>query len=548
MKRVLSGSQIRTVDQLTTDICGIPGLLLMENAAIRVVEEVEERYGRLAGKRVVIVCGKGNNGGDGAAIGRMMWLRDARVEIYLLGEMRAALGDARVNFEIASKLSSAMESVRGPALAMKVRPPHERAGGSIAFREVAGDAQLFSLCDALAEFDLVIDAIFGTGLSKPAEGKHRTIIERINDLDPAKVIAVDIPSGLHADRAKPVGPHVRAGLTVTMTAAKPANVLAPAAFASDALAIASIGTPSTLLDDTGSRLYSVERSDIETYLSQTARSRNAHKGSQGRVLVIAGSRGKTGAACLTAEAALRAGCGLVTLATAASSQQVVARRSIAEIMTESLDETAGGTISKAASGHAMELIDKSDIVALGPGISSNEETQAFVGEIAKARRVPLVIDADGLNCLAPWPAEIRGSAEFPLILTPHPGEMSRLTQIPAEDILAQPVEVARDFACAHEVILVLKGARTLIASPDGAVYVNSTGNPGMATGGAGDVLTGIIAGLLAQSPQNALGAAIAGVYLHGLAGDLAKKQVGERALLASDITACLIEALRVFGA
>lgn len=545
MKRVLSGNQIRTADQLTTDIYGIPGLLLMENAACRVAEELEARLGQLAGKHVAIVCGKGNNGGDGAAIARQLWLRDALVEVYIFGEVAATSGDARVNFEMVSKLSTLAGAGVGSSSAqtMKLRASRERAAGSLLFREVVDDSQLFHLSDLLPEFDLVVDAIFGTGLSHAVEGGYRTIIERINDLDESKVVAVDIPSGLHADKAVPIGPHVKAGLTVTMTAAKPANVLAPAAFAGGTLVIASIGTPQALLDEVGSRLYSVEHSDIEIYLHQTARERGAHKGSQGKVLVIAGSRGKTGAACLTSEAALRAGCGLVTLATAASSQQVVARRSIAEVMTDSLDETADGTISASAVAHATELIRAVDIVALGPGISTNDETRAFVMQVVKSRRCPMVIDADALNCLSPWPDEIRGTAELPLILTPHPGEMSRLTGISTEEILDVPVEAARDFASAHEVILLLKGARTVIASPDGAVFVNSTGNPGMATGGAGDVLTGIVAGLLAQSPQNALGAAIAGVYLHGLAGDLAKKQRGERALLASDITACMVEAL-----
>lgn len=549
MKRVLSGNQIRAADQLTTEIYAIPSLLLMENAACRVAEEIEARFGNLAGKHIGIVCGKGNNGGDGAAVARQLWMRDARVEVYLFGDLAAASGDARANFEIVSKLSALSGSGGGGSSAhtVRTRASRERVAGSLIFREVLDDSQLFALSDLLPGFDLVIDALFGTGLTRPIEGRSHAIVQRMNDLDDAKIISIDLPSGLDADKASPVGPHVKAGLTITMTAAKPANVLAPASFAGGSLVITSIGTPQALLDEVGARLYLAEQSDIEMYLQQTARERNAHKGSQGKVLVIAGSRGKTGAACLTAEAALRAGCGLVTLATARSSQPIVARKSIAEVMTDSLDETADGAIASSALEHAKALISGVDIVALGPGMSAEDETRAFALEIVKSRPCPMVVDADGLNCLSPWPEAIRGKAEFPLILTPHPGEMARLAALQPDAILNRPVEVARDFAAAHRVILVLKGARTVIASPDGAVYVNSTGNAGMATGGTGDVLTGIIAGLLAQSPQNALGAAIAGVYLHGLAGDLARKQKGERALLASDITMCMTEALRECG-
>jgi hydroxyethylthiazole kinase-like uncharacterized protein yjeF len=258
------------------------------------------------------------------------------------------------------------------------------------------------------------------------------------------------------------------------------------------------------------------------------------------VLIVAGSRGKTGAACLAGSGAMRAGAGLVTVATAESSEPVVASRLIVECMTERLAETASGAVTREAAARALELASERDVVAIGPGLGSAEETtRAFVRALAVKRQRPMVIDADGLNSLAPWAENLRGSPELPMILTPHPGEMARLAGKSISDIVQNRVEVAREFATAHGVIVVLKGSRTLIAAPDSEVYVNPTGNPGMATGGTGDVLTGIIAGLLAQKTDDPLAATIAAVYLHGLAGDMAAGKSGTRAMIASDIAAHL---------
>ncbi|MEO7633965.1 MAG: NAD(P)H-hydrate dehydratase, partial [Blastocatellia bacterium] len=267
--------------------------------------------------------------------------------------------------------------------------------------------------------------------------------------------------------------------------------------------------------------------------------------------LIAGSRGKTGAAALSSEALLRAGAGLVTVATSKSAQALLVTQTRPEVMTEALAETYDGAVSQEAVKQALQLAQKKTVIALGPGLSSNDEsTRAFVRELVEQRTAPMVIDADGLNALAPWPSDgagLKGSDELPIILTPHPGEMARLIGKTNADVQADRIGIAREFATKHHVIVVLKGSRSLIAAPDGNVYVNPTGNAGMATAGSGDVLTGLIAGLLAQSPKAALDATIAGVYLHGLAGDIAASKLGMRSLIASDIIANLSEAILQVG-
>jgi len=284
------------------------------------------------------------------------------------------------------------------------------------------------------------------------------------------------------------------------------------------------------------------------WLEGSRRGPHANKGDVGKVLIVAGSRGKTGAACLAGEAALRAGCGLVTIASPSSCQPIIASRTIAECMTESLDETKTATVAREAADRVLELAAERDVAAIGPGLGSTDKsTRAFMRVVAMKRQRPMVIDADGLNCLAPWAGNLLGSAELPMILTPHPGEMSRLISKPIGVVLKNPVDVAASFARDRRVVLVLKGSPTLIASPDGEVYINSTGNAGMATGGTGDVLTGIIASFVAQKIDDPLNATVAAVYLHGLAGDLATSKLGTRSMIASDITTHLGEAIIAVG-
>jgi ADP-dependent NAD(P)H-hydrate dehydratase / NAD(P)H-hydrate epimerase len=396
--KVLTAAQMQQVDRLTTERFAVLGLTLMETAGLSAVAAIEDHFGPLPPKHVKIFCGKGNNGGDGAVVARHLWLRGAIVELFLLGKFEETRGDARVNFEAVKKLST----VEAPKLS---------------FQEIESTDELR---DALSEpCDLYVDALFGTGASRPLTGIFKELVEMLNESG-TPVIAIDIPSGLNAESSEIIGPTARARLTVTMTAPKVANVLPPALHFNGALVVAPIGSPASLVASCGSRLSLVEREQIENFLAASRRSPSAHKNNVGNVLVIAGGRGKTGAAGLTAEAVLRSGAGLVTLATPRSAQQISAASVALEVMTEPLDETVDGTISAAALKTALKLAEKKELIGLGPGIGTSEETRSFVRSLAEQRPCPLVIDADGLNCLAPWPEGLRGSQDRPIILTPTP--------------------------------------------------------------------------------------------------------------------------------
>jgi hydroxyethylthiazole kinase-like uncharacterized protein yjeF len=526
---VLTAAQMREVDRLTIDRYGIPGLLLMETAAARTIEATEKEIGPLAAKHALVICGRGNNGGDGAAIARGLYTKGARATVILLGSISDTRGDARTNFEIVQAISKSGE----PALD---------------FVEIR-DTERLEAAAYSGDYDLVFDAIFGTGLARPASGISEAAIEVINHLGGRlPVISVDIPSGLASDSAELIGPCVSADLTITFTAPKIANVLPPACYECGDLVMVAIGSPSELIHSSGARLNLIEPALASLWLAVTGRDPDANKGDLGKVLIVAGSRGKTGAACLAGAAAMRSGTGLVTIATPDSALAIVAGSALVECMTEPLPETSAGTVSLEAAERVLELASQRDVIALGPGLgASDESTRAFVRAVVNGRQRPLILDADGLNALAPWPAELAGSDELPLILTPHPGEMARLTALSISEVLEDRVRVASSFAAAHHVILVLKGSRTLIALPDGEVFINPTGNSGMATGGTGDVLTGLLGGLVAQDPNEPAPAVIAGVCLHGQAGDLAASRLGKRAMLASDIIASLGDAFSALG-
>jgi NAD(P)H-hydrate epimerase len=556
--KVLTSAQMREVDRLTTERYGIPGLQLMENAAIAVVDSIEKRLGGLEGKRGLVICGKGNNGGDGAAAARHFQLRGARIDLILLGKLEDTRGDARRNFELARAISSGQRD-----RFIFVETPDEDEFDQITLPLLPGDEPAFwaftkgiNIARATpypipmpptpgVNYDFAIDAIFGTGLARPASGLFERAIDFLAKARShgIPVVSVDIPSGIASDSPNLIGPAVRADLTVTLTAPKPASVLPPACHYGGDLIVSSIGSPDQLIEEAGSNLDLVEPRMIESWLARSRRGPDANKGDVGKVLIVAGSRGKTGAACLSGLSAMRSGTGLVTVATAASSQPVVASQIAVECMTEPLPETGSGSVSLEALHDVLQLAGQRDVLAIGPGLgASSDSTRELVRGIVLNRSVPLVIDADGLNSLAPWPESLKGTPDLPMILTPHPGEMARLTGETIPRVVSSRVEIARRFAVQHSVILVLKGSRTIVAATDGQVYVSPTGNSGMATGGTGDVLTGIIAGLLAQKPEDHLGATITAVYIHGLAGDIAARRLGTRAMIASDIIAALGEA------
>lgn len=529
--KIFTAAQMRELDRLTVERCGIPYATLMETAGSRVVEALQANGGL---SYCTVFCGKGNNGADGAVIARLLWLRGIPVEVLLFGRLEETTGEARVNFEIIKRLAEA-EATSG--------------GGELTFTEVTHEEQLVDTCNAF----LLVDALFGTGLTRPVKGLPAKAIQLINDrkkISPASttVVSVDIPSGLSSDLPNPIGPFVQADLTISFTGPKRGNVLAPACEANGKLVIAHIGTPDQLLVESESQLYLTETWDVCAFLNESRRTLAAHKTSVGDVLLIAGSRGKTGAAALSAETVLRAGAGLITVATARSAQALLVTQCKNEVMSEGLEETEAGAIADAALERALQLAAKRSVLALGPGLSSSEDaTRRFVRGFVERRKAPLVIDADGLNALAPWPDDLKGSDALPIIITPHPGEMARLTGQSNAEVVADRLNVAREFATKHQVITVLKGSRSLIAAPNGEVYVNPTGNAGMATAGSGDVLTGLLAGLLAQHPQSPFEATVAAVYLHGRAGDLAAHKLGQRSLIASDLIAHLSEAILQVG-
>ena len=529
--RVLTVSEMREMDQRTVEECGISEAVLMETAGMRVLEAMGEEGLAIAGRVFAVFCGRGNNGGDGAVLARHLWLRAAgRVEVFLVGRVEETKGEARRNLETVKRLAEG-----------------EGGEGRLRFREIAG---WDSSWEQRWSGEVFIDALLGTGVTRAVEGEMREVIEGINRLRGrgATVVAVDLPSGLMGDRQTPSGVCVQANLTVTFTAPKLANVLPPAAGSNGQLIIAPIGTPDWLMaKELGEpRLWVVEREEARSWLGETARRWTAHKGEVGRVLLIAGSRGKTGAAAMAARTSLLAGAGLVTVATPASVQGWLVGQAGPEVMTVGVGETPGGGLAIGSLGELRTLAESQTVVAIGPGLASGEsESRSLLRVLVEDRQTPMILDADGLNGLSPWPAELRGEEERPIVLTPHVGEMARLLGTSTSRVLADRVGMVRELAVRQGVIVVLKGARTLIAAPDGKVWINPTGNAGMATAGSGDVLTGLLAGLLAQSSgvAAAVGGVITGVYLHGLCGDFAAMAQGERSLLATDLQRSLPQAL-----
>jgi NAD(P)H-hydrate epimerase len=548
---------MREVDRLTTERYATPSLLLMETAASASARAIASRFSEgVSGLRLLILCGRGNNGGDGAALARMLSLEGALVEIILFGRVENARGDARTNFEIARQLAAAAPETGSPS--------------RLSLTECTDEAAWGEFQAARKDYDVIVDALFGTGLTRPLEGIYAKVAAHLSQIRDARtesveprpfIVSLDVPSGLNADTAELIGDAVRADLTVTFTAPKPANVLPPACYHNGELIVADIGSPAALSDAAGSQLFLTEAEDARSWLKQTRYRPGSYKNTHGHALIIAGSRRMSGAAVLCANAAMRSGAGLVTVVAPASALDAVAARVMPEVMTfelpEATEEKGAGAqadariLSETAVEQAFELAARADALAIGPGLTSAVHIRRLVRAVVERRAAPAVIDADGLNALAPWPADLRGTPEAPLILTPHPGEMRRLTGADAEqNSHANRVRIARDFAVAHGLILVLKGARTIIAAPDGRVAVNPTGNAGTGTAGAGDTLTGIITGCIAQS-RGALGddldayaATVAAVYIAGLASDLAATAQGMRTLVASDISRHLGAAVR----
>ena len=547
---------MRIIDRLTTERFGIPSLVLMENAAIATTRWVTHSCkGSVAGKSLLVLCGKGNNGGDGASAARLLAIAGAHVDVVLIGKIDDTKGDARENF-------IRLGGWKDEQAVHEEKPTAVAESGVINLFECDSEKGWQQLLASVlaAPHDVIIDALFGTGLTRPLEGIHREAVRYLNrlrevrDISPrpyAAIVSIDIPSGLNADCEDEIGEAISADATVTMSTPKRANVLPPASDYNGRLIVADIGSPPELIAETQSQLFLTEADDARHWLIQTRYTEGSYKKTHGHALIVAGSRGFTGAAALCGNAAMRAGAGLVTVATPVSAQPIVATQVMAEVMTTALAETDRGAASDEALDYVLRFAEKVEVVAIGPGLSSEDErTRTFVRGLVEKRKTPVVIDADGLNCLAPWPSDLVGSSRNPIVLTPHPGEMLRLLGTTEKSGLRDRVASARDFATTHKVILVLKGSRTIIAAPDGRVAINSTGNAGLGTAGSGDTLTGVITGFLAQGQGtvteiDAFQTVIAAVYVSGLAGDLAAHELGMRAMVASDIRDHLSKAFQL---
>jgi len=503
---------MREADRRTIEEIGVPSLVLMENAGRQVVAAIEAAFDDLALRHVAILCGRGNNGGDGFVVARTLAQRDVACSVFLLGQVADVRGDARVNLEMLGRLGITVVEVT--------------------------DAQAWELhYSEISRSDLIVDALFGTGLKTALSGLYETVVADVN-ASPIPVVSVDLPTGLLADTHQVVGQAIEATLTVTMAAPKLPLVLPPAETHTGDLVIADIGIPSPVIEQLGGpSLWLLTREHVRELVQ--SRAADAHKGDFGRVLVVAGSVGKTGAAHLSAMGALKSGAGLVTVATPRSAQAIVAAMA-PEYMTEPLEETASGGVDFAALDRVLEM--ETDVIAVGPGLGAAPGTVAFVHGLVERAGVPLVLDADALNAFVEDPDRLMGRDGVDIVITPHPGEMARLLGVTVDEVQADRVECARGFAENHKVHVVLKGHRTVIATPEGRVFVNLTGNPGMATGGTGDVLTGMVGAWFGQL-LDAEAAAKVAVYIHGLAGDLAEADEGEIAMTATDLLARLGDAV-----
>jgi NAD(P)H-hydrate epimerase len=495
--KILTAQQMQSIDARATQRFSIPSLILMENAALAVVDAIFEHDRDC--ERAAIFCGTGANGGDGLAVARHLENRGVVPSIFIVGAREKIKGDAETNLRICERLNLPMHDIV--------------------------DAE--SLDDALVhagEADLVVDALFGTGLNRPPEGLFAEVVRSINELA-LPVVAVDLPSGANASSGEPFEPCVRAAVTVTFAAPKLCHVFDPAASLCGEIIVADISIPEAAIEDEGVTLALTTPADVRPHFAP--RGANTHKGTYGHVAIVAGSPGRSGAAVLAARGAIRTGAGLVTVVTDRVTAPVVHTHSM-ESMT-SLDETA---------------IDGKDAVLIGPGLRDDDDSYARIRTLVSRIDAPLVIDASALNAFRGRAAEINPHGR-PRVITPHPGELARLIGGDAKSINAARIDAARAAARAANCVAVLKGHQTLIADPDGYVRVNPTGNPGMATGGTGDVLTGLIAALLAQGLA-AFEAAQLGAHLHGLAGDLARDELGEVSLTATDVLDYLPRAFRKF--
>ncbi len=503
--KVATTEQMQELDRKAIESYRIPGIVLMENAGRGATEVIFNAFPDLQKKRIVIIAGKGNNGGDGFVIARHLLNHGISVKVFLLTDPKALRGDAETNFHIFHRMKGEVISVPSSKDYQKMKKDLEKV-------------------------DLLIDGIFGTGLDAEVRGYYREVIDHINTIQ-KPIIAIDIPSGLDANTGKPLGTAIRASLTVTFGLPKVGHLIAPGPDYVGNLKVIDIGIPKNLVEEEKIQTNLLEHEEIKKWLSMPRRS-DTHKGDYGHLLVIAGSVGKTGAATMACEAALRVGAGLVTLAIPKSLNAIMEVK-LTEVMTEPLPETQKQTLSLRAFNPILRLCENKRAVIIGPGIGTFKETQTLILKLIKTLDIPIILDADGLTALATQ-LKTLPTTNRSLILTPHPGEMASLIRSTAKEVQEDRIGVTRNFSQSHHVYLVLKGYRTLVATPKGDIFINPTGNPGMASGGTGDVLTGMMGGLICQG-FDILPSLQISVFLHGLAGDEMAREIGEKSLVATDI-------------
>ena len=501
---LVTANEMQAMDRQTIEDFGIPGMVLMESAGRGATRFLMQQFPDIENKKVAVIAGRGNNGGDGFVIARYLKQKGIQVQVYLLAVRDRVQGDALANLKLLKPLE-------------------------VPVVEIPDEASFSKIKSEMHGLDLWIDAILGTGLKSDVKGYFKTIIDFINKLN-KPVFAVDVPSGLNSDTGQPCGTCICAAATATFAYAKTGHMLYPGADYIGNLKIVDIGIPPHIAAAVGPRHFLSTAQLIRSHL--IPRPADAHKGSTGHLLVIAGSIGKTGAAAMTSMSALRTGAGLVTLGVAESLNAALEGRML-EAMTAPLPESGSGVLGESAFNAIQKELPGKRCLAIGPGLGQATDTKKLIRKIIRHIEIPVVVDADGLNNLA-GEVELFTEAKAPIILTPHPGEMARLLNTKVRIVQQNRIKCTREFSARHNVHVVLKGAATIIAHPDGRVYINSTGNAGMASGGMGDVLTGVIAGLIVQglTPE---AACHAGVYLHGAAADSLVEDMGPYGYLAGDV-------------
>ncbi len=501
---VATAAAMRRIDQRTIEAYRVPGIVLMEHAGLALLQVLQALWPDVEQRHVTILTGAGNNGGDGFILARHLWHRGTAVRVVMLSAVGRLRGDARRAYDMARAYEVPMVSATTP-------PAWSRAASG------------------LHRTDLIVDAMLGTGLQRPASGLYAEAIASVNEAQ-KPIVAVDIPSGLSADHGRVIGPHICATHTVTFALPKCGLLTFPAAAAAGELHTVDIGIPRAAIEAEEIDVAMLQEVDIRRILPR--RHPNAHKGSHGHVLVVAGSIGKSGAPVLASQSALRSGAGLVTLAVPAGLNAAMEVQ-LTEVMTLPVAESPAGCMATAAFDTIETFLPNASAMVLGPGLGVVPETRQLVRRLLQRTQVPVVLDADGLTLVADAP-QILQTCQAPLILTPHPGELGRLLKVSPEAIQADRLNVALDFVRDMQVHLILKGAHTVIYAPDGQRWINCTGNAAMATAGTGDVLAGLVSALLAQG-LSPLQAAQGGVYLHGLAGDRVCVDLGTSGLIASDL-------------